>query len=52
MNKPALTSKSDLPGAVSRFEDYLGTHILQTPDVHFVVGRRSGIGSLSWAAGD
>ncbi|TVY66761.1 N-acetyl-6-hydroxytryptophan oxidase ivoB [Fusarium oxysporum f. sp. cubense] len=36
LKKPALTTKSDLPGVTNRFEDFLGTHILQTSTVHFV----------------
>ena len=37
MKKPALTDKKDLPGAKSRYDDFLGTHIVRADDVHFVV---------------
>lgn len=37
MNKPAETSTDDVPGVTNRFEDFLGTHIIQADDVHFVV---------------
>lgn len=37
LEKPALTSKVDLPGARNRFEDFMGDHIRQTNDTHFVV---------------
>lgn len=37
MDKPAQTSTNDVPGVTNRFEDFLGTHIIQADDVHFVV---------------
>ena len=37
MKKPTLTDKKDLPGAKSRYDDFLGTHIVRADDVHFVV---------------
>ncbi|KAF4840646.1 Tyrosinase-like protein orsC [Colletotrichum siamense] len=36
LRKPALTSKVDLPGVQNRFEDFMGDHIRQTNDTHFV----------------
>ncbi|KAK7214684.1 hypothetical protein V2G26_002687 [Clonostachys chloroleuca] len=36
LKKPAITSKSDMPGVTNRFEDFLGTHIAQMEDIHFV----------------
>lgn len=35
--KPAITPTSVAPGVVSRYEDFVATHILQTLSVHFVV---------------
>ena len=37
MAKPAITPKTLLPGVSNHFEDYLGTHILQMQNIHFVV---------------
>ncbi|KAH7390635.1 hypothetical protein BKA66DRAFT_459432 [Pyrenochaeta sp. MPI-SDFR-AT-0127] len=36
MKKPALTSVSDIPGVSNRYEDFLGTHIVQATNIHFV----------------
>ncbi len=36
-------SKATVPGAVSRFDDFAGNHILQTDTVHFVVSLLSRI---------
>lgn len=33
---PAITTET-VPGAVSRFDDFIGVHKLQTPYIHFVV---------------
>lgn len=35
--KPAITPTSIAPGVVSRYEDFVTTHILQTLSIHFVV---------------
>lgn len=40
MNKPPLTPTSDVPGVSNRYEDFLGTHILQQEEIHFVVSLR------------
>ncbi len=37
MGKPSLTSRAKLPGARSRYDDFLGVHILQADNVHFGV---------------
>lgn len=37
MEKEPETSLDDLPGVRSRYEDFLGTHIVHADDVHFVV---------------
>jgi tyrosinase len=37
MGKPPVTSKDDLPGARNHYDDFVGTHIAQTPYTHFVV---------------
>ncbi|CAF3562928.1 unnamed protein product [Fusarium graminearum] len=36
MNKPSQSSPSDIPGARNRWDDFLGTHIINADDVHFV----------------
>ncbi|KAF9475132.1 Di-copper centre-containing protein [Pholiota conissans] len=36
LQKPALTSKAIAPGAVSRYDDLITTHILQTFSIHYV----------------
>jgi hypothetical protein len=36
--KPAITPTSVAPGVVSRYEDFIVTHIQQTFSIHFVVG--------------
>ncbi len=40
MNKPPLTPTSDIPGVSNRYEDFVGTHILQQQEIHFVVSLR------------
>lgn len=37
MKKPSQSSPSDIPGAKSRWDDFLGTHIIRADDVHFTV---------------
>ncbi|KAF2492345.1 Di-copper centre-containing protein [Lophium mytilinum] len=34
--KPAITPKSDAPGVVSRYDDIVATHVLQTFSIHYV----------------
>lgn len=41
MGKPVSAIKDVLPGATSRFEEFLGDHILQTDANHFVVRLKS-----------
>lgn len=36
MKKPPQTSSEDVPGVRSRYEDFLGTHIVNADSVHFV----------------
>ncbi|KAG4275756.1 hypothetical protein FPRO04_08270 [Fusarium proliferatum] len=35
MKKPPQSSTADIPGARSRWDDFLGTHIINADDVHF-----------------
>lgn len=35
--KPAVNSKSDVPGARSHYDDFCATHIIQANFVHFDV---------------
>jgi uncharacterized protein (DUF2062 family) len=37
MKKPPQSSENDIPGARSRYDDFLGTHIINADNVHFVV---------------
>src|SRR6478735_3459489 len=37
MKKPPQSSTVDIPGARSRWDDFLGTHIINADDVHFTV---------------
>jgi hypothetical protein len=37
LKKPALTPTTAAPGAVSRYDDLVATHINQTMSIHFVV---------------
>ncbi|CAG9945977.1 unnamed protein product [Clonostachys rosea f. rosea IK726] len=36
MKKPPQSSENDIPGARSRYDDFLGTHIINADNVHFV----------------
>lgn len=38
---PAKTPRSLVPGARSRYDDFLATHINQTLNIHYTVGRRA-----------
>lgn len=38
LSKPGITPKDVAPGAVSRYDDLIATHIHQTFDIHYVVG--------------
>lgn len=35
--KPPISSKSDVPGARSRFDDFVATHIIVANQVHLTV---------------
>lgn len=37
MTKPPQTSEDVIPGVRSRYDDFLGTHIVNADNVHFVV---------------
>ena len=37
LKKPAITPKDVAPGAVSRYDDLIVTHVLQFFDIHFTV---------------
>lgn len=39
LSKPGITPKADAPGAVSRYDDLVATHINQTFSIHYVVRR-------------
>ncbi|OCL10974.1 Di-copper centre-containing protein [Glonium stellatum] len=36
LKKPAITPKSIVPGVVSRYDDLVATHVLQTYSIHYV----------------
>lgn len=38
LEKPAITPTTAAPGALSRYDDLVATHINQTMSMHFVVG--------------
>jgi tyrosinase len=37
LEKPAITPSAIAPGAISRYDDFVATHINQTMSIHFVV---------------
>lgn len=39
LSKPGITPKTDAPGAVSRYDDLVATHIHQTFNIHYTVRR-------------
>lgn len=39
LSKPGITPNADAPGAVSRYDDLIATHINQTFSIHYVVRR-------------